>query len=173
MMRHWFGDGPCFFPENIVVATGAAAEQPRPGMGQLLPLSPEELLAAFVLQNAEDIGNATDSWKRWEQILLSVPVEFKRFEGLEDMYMYAVQLRENVDVQKENLHRTAFGRIYELYAFKCTKEVADGKSVTNETIVSAYVKVKASVNTEKVTVFFVPTALMLNPKLKVFTNRKS
>ena len=163
LQRHWFADGPRFYPENIVVCMVDGAEGSM--LGQLLPISPEELRAAYVLQIAEDIENGTDNWQLWEQSLLSVPAEFMVFPSAESRYLFGVQLRENAQVLAENIHRTALGRIYEIYAFKCTKEQSVGK-VTNDMIADAYVKVRVSETAEKVTKTYVETALMIHKLLK-------
>ena len=163
LQRHWFSNGPRFFPENIAVCMldGEAESM----LGQLLPVSPEELRAAYVLQIAEDIENGAPGWQLWEQSLLSVPAEFMVFPNAESRYLFAVQLRENAQVLAENIRRTALGRIYEIYAFKCTKEQSVGK-VTNDMIADAYIKVKVSETAEKVTKTFVETALMIHKLLK-------
>lgn len=164
LQRHWFANGPRFFPDKIVVCMvdGEATESM---LGQLLPISPEELRAAYVLQIAEDIENGTDNWQLWEQSLLSVPAEFRVFPDAEMRYLFAVQLRENAQILAENIRRTALGRIYEIFAFKCTKEQSVGR-VTNDMIADAYVKVRVSETAEQVTKTFVETALMLHNLLK-------
>ena len=139
LQRYWFADGPRFFPEKIVVCKVDGAMDSR----NILPISPEELRAAYVLQIAEDIENVALNWELWEQSLLSVPAEFMTFPSAESQYLFAVQLRENAQVLAENIHRTALGRIFEIYAFKCTKEQSAGK-VTNDMIADAYVKVRLS-----------------------------
>ena len=152
------------FPDTLTIAL-------EPGTKELDPVglkavSPEEIRHAFIIHIGEDLNRAptTENIKKWHQALLSVPCKFK-FAAPTDFVLENRRSREHYQILSENMRRTAFASIFEIYAYKVVLEESRGSNVAHAKIAEAYAQVKMSESSETVTKTFVETALMVHGQI--------
>ena len=151
------------FPDVITVALEPGTKE-LAIPGGLKAVSPEEIRHAFLIHIGEDLASNPANLQKWHQALLSVPCKFK-FAGPAELVLENRRSRETLQILSENMRRTAFASMFEIYAYKVVLEESRGGSIANVKIAEAYAKVKMAESSEPVTKTYVETALMVHSQI--------
>ncbi len=148
---------PCRYPSVLEIAVPSATNEVE--KGNMLPVSPEEEVHAFVMAIARDIDNkeptADLDLEIWHASLLSVTFKFCILPSEDDRHFRQVMLRDQAVGLGRALGRSGYQRIHELQRFKERRDKIEGKTSAAK-IAECY---KNYVKNEAITDGFVDNAL--------------
>ena len=147
---------PCGYPGSIEIALSSAAEDPTEKFGTLERVSPDEMIAAFLLAIARDILVKAPGVDIWKDHLPSVNFKFLVLSSENARHFRQVKVRDQAVRINKAVGRSGFQRIYEFALFKAARERTEGK-MTVAKIAELYAECVR--NETKMTEGFVESAL--------------
>ena len=160
-----------WYPDTITVALEPGKIEATPQPWNWKATSPEELRHAYVIHIGEDLQGNPKNLPKWHRCLLSVQCQFK-FASETTMLLQNRESREKIRILSDNMRRTAFASIFEIFAYKTVLENAKGGSIPQSKIAAAYSQLRMADTSEPVSETFVQVSLMVhgllmkNPTIK-------
>ena len=130
------------FPSTIILAITKNGPTPLTlSQRGLIPrVSPEEMLHAWVAATARSLRaeEGEDIFLQWIAMVKAAPLEFRKFDAVEDIFWAQVSERENIGRLFATLFRTVSGRIMEIVSFAEAESKRQKRELSRPQIADAW-----------------------------------